>query len=179
MATFFARTENASNTVAALHIAAAPVGNAIGAILGGHMISRYVDVVFDQHLDPHIGIPLMSRISQDKAVQSCVHHRCDNLCRELYPHTHQMAGPDQGVGVSLHLPRQFWRWLAQLFAIRRSLGCRRETAAGNDDQYFLPQPADGNDDRGEWIGCSAAKNLSECSGKEPGGSCRDERSEYL
>ena len=44
MATFFARTENASNTVAALHITVAPVGNAIGAILGGHMISRYVDL---------------------------------------------------------------------------------------------------------------------------------------
>ncbi|KAK0513525.1 hypothetical protein JMJ35_004511 [Cladonia borealis] len=40
MAAFFARTENASNTVAALHITVAPVGNAIGAILGGHIISR-------------------------------------------------------------------------------------------------------------------------------------------
>ncbi|KAL9126249.1 MAG: hypothetical protein Q9175_007944 [Cornicularia normoerica] len=40
MAAFFARTENASNTVAAFHIAVAPVGNAVGAILGGHMISR-------------------------------------------------------------------------------------------------------------------------------------------
>ena len=43
MAAFFARTENASNTAAGFHIAAAPIGNAIGAILGGHMISRYVD----------------------------------------------------------------------------------------------------------------------------------------
>ena len=90
-----------------------------------------------------------------------------------------MAGSDQCVGVSLHLSRKFRRWLAQLFAIRRGFGCRRETAAGNDDQYLLPEPADGNDDRGEWIGCSAAKDLSECSGKESGGSCRDERSEYL
>ena len=90
-----------------------------------------------------------------------------------------MAGPDQRVGVSLRLSRQFRRWLAQLFAIRRGFGCRRETAAGNDDQYLLSEPADGNDDWGEWIGCSAAKDLSECSGKEPGGSCRDERSEYL
>ena len=124
--------------------------------------------VFDQRLILHIGISLMPRISQDKALQSCVHHRCNNFCRELHPHTRQMAGPDQRVGVSLHLPCQFRRWLAQLFAIRRSFGCRRETAVGNDDQYFLPQPADGNDDRGEWIGCSAAKNLSECSGKKPG-----------
>ena len=135
--------------------------------------------VFDQRLDLHIGVSLMPCISQDKAVQSRVHHRCNNLYRELYPHTLQMAGPDQRVGVSLHLSRQFRRWLAQLFAIRRGFGCRRETAAGNDDQYLLPEPADGDDDRGEWIGCSAAKDLSECSGKEPGGSCRDERSEYL
>ena len=42
MAAFLARTENASNTLAAFHIAVAPVGNAVGAILGGHMISRYV-----------------------------------------------------------------------------------------------------------------------------------------
>ena len=41
MAEFFARTENASNTVAAVHMAAAPIGNAVGAILGGHLISRY------------------------------------------------------------------------------------------------------------------------------------------
>lgn len=44
MAEFFARTENASNTVAAFHIAAAPIGNAVGAILGGHLISRYGDL---------------------------------------------------------------------------------------------------------------------------------------
>ena len=50
MAAFFARTENASNTVAALHITVAPVGNAIGAILGGHIISRYVDLGLEQAL---------------------------------------------------------------------------------------------------------------------------------
>ena len=90
-----------------------------------------------------------------------------------------MAGADQRVGVSLYLSCQFRRWLAQLFAIRRRFGCRRETAAGNDDQYLLSEPADRNDDWGKWIGCSAAKDLSECSGEEPGGSCWDERSEYL
>lgn len=81
MAAFFARTENASNTVAALHIAVAPVGNAIGAILGGLMISRYVDMVFNRRLDLHIGVSLMPYISQDKAVQSRVHHRCNHWCR--------------------------------------------------------------------------------------------------
>lgn len=90
-----------------------------------------------------------------------------------------MAGSNQRVGVSLYLSRQFRRWLAQLFAIRRDFGCRRETAAGNDDKYLLSEPADGNDDWGEWIWCAAAKDLPECSGKEPGGPCRDERSEYL
>ena len=47
------------------------------------------------------------------------------------------------------------------------------------DSQVLSEPAEGNDDRGEWIGCSATKDLSECSGKGPGGSCRDERSEHL
>ena len=90
-----------------------------------------------------------------------------------------MAGSDQRVGVSLHLSRQFRRWLAQLFTIRRSFSCCRETAASNDDQYLLSEPADGYDDWGEWIRRSAAKDLSECSSKEARGSCWDERSEYL
>jgi len=42
IATYFARTENASNSVAALHITPAPVGNAIGALVAGKAISRYV-----------------------------------------------------------------------------------------------------------------------------------------
>ena len=42
IASYFARTENASNSVAAVHIIPAPVGNAIGALVAGKIISRYV-----------------------------------------------------------------------------------------------------------------------------------------
>lgn len=42
IATYFARTEDASNSAAALHITPAPVGNAIGALVAGKIISRYV-----------------------------------------------------------------------------------------------------------------------------------------
>ncbi|KAL8954453.1 MAG: hypothetical protein Q9183_007112, partial [Haloplaca sp. 2 TL-2023] len=40
IASYFVRTENASNSIAALHITPAPVGNAIGAIVGGALIHR-------------------------------------------------------------------------------------------------------------------------------------------
>ncbi|KAL8873070.1 MAG: hypothetical protein Q9174_001408 [Haloplaca sp. 1 TL-2023] len=40
IASYFVRTENASNSIAALHITPAPVGNAIGAIVGGVLIHR-------------------------------------------------------------------------------------------------------------------------------------------
>ncbi|KAL8731087.1 MAG: hypothetical protein Q9166_003615, partial [cf. Caloplaca sp. 2 TL-2023] len=40
LASYFARTEDATNSVAALHITPAPVGNAIGSLLGGKLISR-------------------------------------------------------------------------------------------------------------------------------------------
>lgn len=40
IATFFARTQNASNTSAALHIVPAPLGNAIGALVGGRIMSK-------------------------------------------------------------------------------------------------------------------------------------------
>ncbi|MCJ1277035.1 hypothetical protein MMC21_004844 [Puttea exsequens] len=42
IAIYFARTENASNSIAALHILPAPVGNAIGALVAGKIINRYV-----------------------------------------------------------------------------------------------------------------------------------------
>lgn len=41
IATFFAQTENATNTVAALHLVPAYVGNALGAFIGGLLIKRY------------------------------------------------------------------------------------------------------------------------------------------
>lgn len=41
IATFFAQTENATNTVAALHLVPAYVGNALGAFIGGLVIKRY------------------------------------------------------------------------------------------------------------------------------------------
>lgn len=50
IAAFFARIENASNTIAAFHIAAAPAGNAVAAILGGHMINRYVGFALESVL---------------------------------------------------------------------------------------------------------------------------------
>lgn len=43
IATYFARTENASNPIAALHITPGPVGNAVGALIAGKIISRYVN----------------------------------------------------------------------------------------------------------------------------------------
>lgn len=42
IATYFARTENASNSIAALHITPGPVGNAVGALIAGKIINRYV-----------------------------------------------------------------------------------------------------------------------------------------
>ena len=72
MAAFFARTENASNTVAALHITVAPVGNAIGAILGGHMISRYVDLSLQPVLrSTHWGISDAMFITGQSGTKSC------------------------------------------------------------------------------------------------------------
>ena len=72
MATFFARTENASNTVAALHITIAPVGNAIGAILGGHMISRYVDLGLQPaHRYTHWDISDATCITGRSGIKSC------------------------------------------------------------------------------------------------------------
>ena len=44
IATYFARTENASNSVSALHITPAPVGNAVGALIAGKIISRHVNL---------------------------------------------------------------------------------------------------------------------------------------
>ncbi|KAL8709499.1 MAG: hypothetical protein Q9220_005741 [cf. Caloplaca sp. 1 TL-2023] len=41
LASYFTRTENATNAVAALHILPAPFGNAIGALVGGKLISKY------------------------------------------------------------------------------------------------------------------------------------------
>ena len=41
IATFFAETENASNTISALHLVPAYVGNALGAFVGGLVIKRY------------------------------------------------------------------------------------------------------------------------------------------
>ena len=41
IATYFVRTENASNSAAALHIMPTSFGNAIGALVAGKWISRY------------------------------------------------------------------------------------------------------------------------------------------
>ena len=40
---YFTRTANASNAVAALHITPAPVGNALGALIAGQIINKYVN----------------------------------------------------------------------------------------------------------------------------------------
>lgn len=40
IAAYFIRTEYATNSVAALHVTPAPVGNAIGSLVAGHIISR-------------------------------------------------------------------------------------------------------------------------------------------
>lgn len=43
IAAYFAHTEKASNSIAALHITPAPVGNAVGALIAGKVISKYVN----------------------------------------------------------------------------------------------------------------------------------------
>ena len=98
-------------------------------------------------------------MSQDKMVQSFIHHRFSHLYYELCPHLVEMAGPDQLVGVSIYLPCKFWCWFAQLFEFYWTLGCCGETAASNDDRYIFSQPANWNDDWRERIGRSAAKDF--------------------